>query len=465
MFDTFVAGFKLKTTYDTNKLISWFQRFPLIGKHIPDSLYKVEAFVVLKMIISIFQGIFKVFFPVFFYMLCMIAVPSFVAYGREPQAFLHLMVILSFVGTMTNAELFNYSIYKYNGIVMLRMNAREYALSDFLLFLLKKIVGFLLWLTVAAVVFKVSPLYILLILLMIILGKFFGAKVEMHFARKNCKASYVTVRSIIGFVFLVAAYLTFAAKIFIPSYVCLIICLVSVTLGIISIPHLFKSNDYDKIYKYIFKEQEDVMDKQAKALIDKRNTTANILSDNTKEITSEKSGYAYFHELFVKRHKKILGKRTLYLSLFILAVIVIATFVLVGARINGKSYKFPKTVLLFSLPFVMYLVNIGESFTLAMFSNCDIAMLNFNFYRSPSVILGMFKQRLKTVVVLNIIPALLISAFLVELTAFSKSSHEYMTYIYMPLAVLALSVFFSVHRLVIYYLLQPLLLHYLNLNF
>jgi len=93
--------------------------------------------------------------------------------------------------------------------------------------------------------------------------------------------------------------------------------------------------------------------------------------------------------------------------------------------------------------------------TQAMFMNCDHSMLAYRFYRQKEAILGLFKIRLKTLVVLNLIPAAIIGcgfALMVFVTGGADSS---LAYVLIVVSILSMSVFFSVHHLTLYYLLQP----------
>ncbi len=103
----------------------------------------------------------------------------------------------------------------------------------------------------------------------------------------------------------------------------------------------------------------------------------------------------------------------------------------------------------------MYILNRGTTVTQAMFMNCDHSMLTYRIYRTPKVILGVFKERLKTLISLNLIPALLIGGGLTLLLYLSGGVTEPLNYVIIFVSILAMSIFFSVHYLVMYYLLQP----------
>ena len=90
-----------------------------------------------------------------------------------------------------------------------------------------------------------------------------------------------------------------------------------------------------------------------------------------------------------------------------------------------------------------------------MFINCDHNMLKYRFYRSPKVILNVFKNRLNTLIKLNLIPTSIIAFTLPLLLYISGGTDNFFNYIMLFVAIISMSIFFSVHYLVLYYLLQP----------
>jgi len=103
----------------------------------------------------------------------------------------------------------------------------------------------------------------------------------------------------------------------------------------------------------------------------------------------------------------------------------------------------------------MYFINRGNTITRAMYFNCDHAMLTFNFYKEKSTILNLFKKRLLTIIRINIRPAILMGIFIPIIIYLTGGTSSIYDYLYIFIYILSLSVFFSVHYLVIYYLMQP----------
>lgn len=87
--------------------------------------------------------------------------------------------------------------------------------------------------------------------------------------------------------------------------------------------------------------------------------------------------------------------------------------------------------------------------------NCDHSMLTYRFYRQPKAILSLFVERLKVIIVINLMPAFVIALGLPSLMFITGGTDKPINYFLLFISILAMSVFFSVHHIVLYYLLQP----------
>ena len=193
----------------------------------------------------------------------------------------------------------------------------------------------------------------------------------------------------------------------------------------------------------------------------KKNNTEIVKENVLKQIeykdntTSNKKGFAYLQELFVKRHSKILTKSAKKQTIVLLIILAIA---IISIELNSELNNSINKILLTYLPyfvFIMYLLNRGTTITQAMFMNCDHSLLTYRFYRTPSAILGMFKERLKTLISINLLPASIIAIGLPLLLFLTGGTDNYFNYIILFISIIAMSIFFSIHYLVMYYLLQP----------
>ena len=104
--------------------------------------------------------------------------------------------------------------------------------------------------------------------------------------------------------------------------------------------------------------------------------------------------------------------------------------------------------------FMMYLVNRGGSFTKALYMNCDYSLLNYNFFKKADLVFKLFIIRLRELIKINILPALSIGMGL-GVIMYANGIGKVTDYILWILLAMCLSAFFSVHYLLMYYLLQP----------
>lgn len=117
-----------------------------------------------------------------------------------------------------------------------------------------------------------------------------------------------------------------------------------------------------------------------------------------------------------------------------------------------------RELLLSNLPlsvFFMYLLNRGTGFTQALFINCDHSLLTYSFYKQPGAILKLFRIRLREIMKINLLPALVIGCGMALLLFTSGGTDDWLNYVVILVTIPVQSMFFSVHYLVLYYLLQP----------
>jgi len=224
-------------------------------------------------------------------------------------------------------------------------------------------------------------------------------------------------------------------------------------LGLISLHKILTFQYYRELYREILIDSMRMMDSVRQGTNVREQSHKSISADIN--ISSNRKGFEYLNELFIKRHQKILwksAKKIAIISFFVILLIVLL-FLLIPEmkdKING--------ILLSFLPyfvFVMYIINRGIGFTRALFINCDHSLLTYSFYKQPKFILKLFQIRLREIIKVNLLPATVIGAGLSLLLYLSGGTDNPMNYVVLFVSILALSIFFSVHYLTLYYLLQP----------
>ena len=103
--------------------------------------------------------------------------------------------------------------------------------------------------------------------------------------------------------------------------------------------------------------------------------------------------------------------------------------------------------------FILYLINRGTGFTSALFMNCDHSLLTYSFYKQPKFVLKLFQIRLREIIKINAVPALVIGIGLSVILFVSGGTENPLNYVVLVVSVLFMSMFFSIHYLTAYYLL------------
>ena len=225
---------------------------------------------------------------------------------------------------------------------------------------------------------------------------------------------------------------------------------ITVLLGLLSIPQITRFGAYRQLNQQViaqFFEGIDTIENQT------RNNTHELISAD-RSIASGRSGFEYLNELFVKRHRKLLWKTTWIISavcsaLFIAGAAVLQFFP--GFRLAAQE------LILNMLPFwafILYFMNRGTGITRALFINCDHSLLTYSFYKQPEAVLKLFRIRLREITKINAVPATIIGLGLDVLLLISGGGTWYECLL-IPATMISLSLFFSLHYLPLYYLLQP----------
>lgn len=432
------------------------RQIPLIKKLLPESLFKVRGLKIFANIVSVVWELLSTFLGKYLYILLMVTAAGNL-YKEVPgeRLFLHLFLFLTIIGIFANTYMFNPSKDKYYAIFLMRMDARTYTLVSYTYQMLKVVAGFLPFTVILGRASGV-PLWICVILPFFVAGMklVFAAYALWEYERKGISHNENMLGKIgwtgIG-VLLAAAYGLPAIGILVPVPVSAGIIAAFVPLGVFSIFKLRAFRDYREVQQQIQAQAMYQMDAAANSV---RNYSQRSISGDTG-ITSSRKGFEYLNDLFIKRHQKILWKSTKRIS-------AICTFLILGFLLI--FYLRPETkdnvnrLLLTYLPyfvFIMYAINRGTGFTSALFMNCDRSLLTYSFYKQPKMILKLFRIRLREIIKVNLVPAMIIGAGLALLLYASGGTDYAVNYLVLFVSILCMSIFFSVHYLTIYYLLQP----------
>lgn len=459
MLQTFKISYALKNTYRVNGIIYSIKQIPLLRRVLPDALYRVWAFKVLGNILSVLWEFVSAFLGKFLYVLLMVAGMGEL-YDKAPQwqVFLHIFFFLTVVGAQINTYLFNPTNDKYYAISLMRMNARTYMLSWYGYSMLRVILGFLPF-TVLFGRMKGVPLWICLILPLFVAG---GKLMHVWFClnryERTGKSPDENKLNKWGWMFVVivlaAAYGLPWLEIVIPWQALVALMITAIAGGLLSVKKVIRFRFYRELCQKMLADKRSGMDpKVTSQRIVEEASRKKISTDAS--ITSKRKGFEYFNELFIKRHRRILWNSAKRVTVGALAVVAAgAVACMADTRIASEINQRIMRVLPVLL-FLMYVLNRGTTFTQALFINCDHSMLTYGFYKKPGTILKLFWIRLRELVKINLAPAAVIGLGLSLLLYLSGGTDAPMNYVVLTVSVMAMSIFFSVHYLMLYYLLQP----------
>ena len=458
MLKTFITSFKLQNTYRTNSIIYSLKQLPLIKRILPNGLYKSKGLKIFAGIISILWEIINIFIGKIIYIVAMIFMALSWYKANNADTFIHIFIFLTLAGGLVNTYMLNPTKDKYYAIILMNINAREYGLSNYYYQLIKLVVGFLPFTILFGMIAGVSlwiqfaiPFFVLAVKLIVMNYCIYDFKKTNKASNENLPTKFVW--GFIG-ICLLLAYGLPAINITLNQTIFLYIFILALILGIVSLVKIHNFKDYRRMYKQILTESNVYVQEKATGTQAMKDTSLKQI-ELDKNYTSNKSGFAYFHDLFVKRHRKILTTAVKKQSIVILLIIIA---MIIGIQMNNDFKVKTNEILLVYLPyfvFIMYCINRSSSVTQAMFMNCDHSMLTYRIYRTPKVILGIFKERLKTLITINLLPAVLMGGGLALLLYLSGGTDNPINYAIQFVSIIAMSIFFSVHYLVMYYLLQP----------
>lgn len=456
MNKTLRISFALKNTYRVNTILYAVKQIPLIKKALPDTLYQVRGLKIFANVLAVIWEIISAFLGKFLYFLLMIQAAAVLYPVKDTGTlFLHILLLLSFIGAVANTYMFNPSKDKYYALILLGMNSREYTLIHYFYSILKLVVGF----GVFGVLFgKMAglSLWICLLIPFFVAGiKLNMAAYTLHDYEKTGNVLNENKLTILIWVLvcliLAAAYVLPAIGVMIPIAVSVIIMVFTIFTGIFSLSKIRTFSYYQQVYHELLRDNTNQMSQARQIKLD---TNRKLISADTG-IVSDRKGFEYLNQLFMRRHKKILWQSSKRISF--VCLILILSFLLIF-QFQPQVKEAMNHVIMTFLPlfvFIMYIINRGTSFTTVLFMNCDHSLLTYSFYKQPKQILKLFKIRLKEIVKVNLLPAMVIGIGLAVLLYAAGGTDHFINYGVLIISIPCMSIFFSVHYLTVYYLLQP----------
>ncbi len=455
MVKTLRLSFSLKVTYRVNSILYFIRQIPLIGKWIPESIYHQKWIKILAEVTALLWELMTAFAGKLLFLFLLVFLPARIYESLETDAvFTHLFVLLTLAGRDNN-YLTGTDRSCYYSVLLLGMDAKAYTLLRFGYGMAKLLVGYL---TLGLLFGRLSGVPVVLCLLMPLFAAGVkcasGARQLRKFSRRGDleeeKAEKI-LSPVLLTLLLAAAYGLPFLGVVIPAWAAGAVMVLGALAGAASLKTLRDFPEYRSLHQVLWTQfQQDMTNAMSTAVKTSRKT----ISEDTN-ITSKRRGFAYLNDLFVKRHKKVMWKPALITAgaaggITAAALVGIWTVPELGADLNGSLMG-----LLPAFAFIMYLVNRGTSYTQTLYVNCDHSLLTYSFFKRPNMILKLFCIRLVEIVKVNLVPGSVIALALPVLLAASGGTENPLDYVVLPVTVISMNIFFSVHYLTMYYLLQP----------
>lgn len=449
-------SFSLKNTYRVNTILYSLKQIPVIKKCLPERLYSVKSLKTIANIVSAIYEIMSIFLGKYLYIIIMIYGAAML-YNEVAlnQLFLHIIIVLTIIGSFFNTHLFNPTMDKYYAMILMRMDAKRYTLVNYGYALFKVVIGFLPFTIYFGLNIGLSFELCLLLPFSIAGMKAIVAASSLWDYEKrgftyneNAFHKFIWLFAVI---LLLAAYGLPIIGIMLPINISILLMIIFLFAGIISLIKIVRFEKYREINQALLYQLVEQMDSIKQ--ITKQSNEKLISADTT--IKSNRRGFEYLNELFIKRHQKILWrstKRITYVCLaLVLTILLLLNYI---PEIKGEINQMIMNWLPYFV-FIMYSINRGSGFTRALFMNCDHSLLTYPFYKQSKSVLKLFQIRLREITKINLPPAFIIGVGLASILYMSGGTNQPLHYFILIISIVCMSLFFSIHYLTIYYLFQP----------
>jgi len=354
MINTYKVNRKIRKAYDKNAFIYMISLIPLIGDLVTNKTYNSKIVKVLYAIYTFFKTIWDVFAGKILYLLVVIGLSTSIYTnifddkidGRILSGKIVLvLMILAIAGGFLNNPITTIMSETYSSVMLLRMDARKYSVSNYVVFLIKHFIGSVVVTLVAVNVTVYIPKYLILfyplytILVKICVGSYV-IKIEEKNLYRPKFAGFVNILNFGIAALCVVLSCVAYVLINIPGFV---ICFVSgllIIFAAIAFKNIYTYDNYKYIYKMLLRDSSYAgeNDKANTAEIENYKKMLEVDDSKITSISSNKKSYDYFNDIFIKRHRGIFYKHSAICS-GICALTVVVCIILTIIFRNGKATK------------------------------------------------------------------------------------------------------------------------------
>ncbi len=474
ILNTFRITLSLRNTINVNCILDGIRHLPFFGKYISERIYSIRVLKILALIFSVISEIFKEFFgKLSIFIILFFGSGAFGSLNEFSQktVFLYGFLLYSILNSLLS-NLFRASTEGEYGVLMMGMDAKEFIHARLFYKCLNILVGYTFF-GIPAAFFSGVPWYISLLIPVSGVGfKIITLGLQMSsYAWKQSRGRKMSRKGVP-----VSIEGSSGLKIFL---ICLVIiggpvsalpvvyydlylmnyCLVALSV-LLAVPGflLIRRFPYGLYRTALAAEQKrgEIVKKELKGQGKKKE----VAISERGEAGKGKTGYRFLNDLFFKRHSGIFAGRLIGVCIGTALTIALCSVFLYFelTRLDDISQSVLRYI--FSIhpglftPIILF-INSGDYMAHAMYANCDSALLNFGFYKTPASMLTMYRLRIMSVIKINLIPAVMMAVFAVVVLILTGGEEYPFQCLFTVLQIGVALVFVSMRNMAMYYLLQP----------
>lgn len=472
MMNTFKVSYMVSFTEDTNTLIYWLKKLPLVGNKIKPDLYSaVNAKRVLGIIGFIIHILYR-FISKLLYVLIFNFIPALLfanmmdngeaGYPREACMIFIALVMNGFCGSLINSSIFTVDKGSFILLKYMKADPSETIRSNLIIKLIFDFIS--LWF--AFTVFGVGAGRAFFLMVTITMCRFIGEAVNLiffNYMKRSISSVSLLSISIMLFSLFIAYFIPYLRGHMFDAYGIFFDGLgyaATLIIGAVFFFLVWRYKDYQRIavriYSYSAFSKVTTTIKEA-SINDVKINEKQISKSELRSHRYEKlEGYEYLNRLFFTRNKRLVRNAIATRLGFIAVALAVAVFACVfGEPSVKRSIWDAITGIMPILVFAMYVMSTGNRICKAVFYNCDRSLLKYGYYRDKDAILENFTIRMKWLLTIDLIPASAICVALGILGIVCDQDKTVATLFPICLGVLLLSCFFTILSLFTYYILQP----------
>lgn len=456
---------QLQVTIFVNKLIFYAQRLPLIGRLITDRAYAAVQAKRRAGVVAVVQILLGGLAESLLYFGALIALPIALwtdgwAADERRALFTHMYFCISvLLAGVSSAKVLESNKMKYTAVRLMRIAPTRYMRAV----LVNRYVTFLLYQWIAMMMtagsLGLSAQQALLLVGAVTMWRILCELLHLRLFRysKIILVKKTGLVSLVMLITLAAAYLPFTGLMDFPLFgaavlgqpLLLVLLLLSgITAGYI----LLHRTNYTDAVRAVTSFDDPLLNMERMLLDLQQKSVQTDRTDNSGVLPAQdKRGYAYLHSVFVKRHRGLAAapfhKRLVIISVIGVLLALSALFYTEPLNVTQLE-RYVSFIIL-----AMFQLTMGNQWCRALFRHCDMPLMRYSFYRRD--VLQHFCLRLRWLLGRNLLIGAALAAVLSVFTLIVAEGKLHSILPPVWLLTLALAVVFTVHHLLLYYLLQP----------